>query len=119
MTSEIERFKELGRLTRAGYAELGALQLQLMEAYERKLDPAQLGARIADLGRDIAAWKLEQKVLFRNIASDGAPEPESSRARSFILDRLTAQQGQTARGKQTQKRDSAAKGSKIRKQIVA
>jgi len=70
MNSEIERFRELGRLVRTAQAELTARQFELMDAHERELNPIDLGLRIAHLGRQIAAWKREREILFRRIAGD-------------------------------------------------
>lgn len=114
MNPETERLRELGSLIRAGHAELGTLQLQLMDAHERRFNPALLGVRIADLGREIAAWKREQKILFRHIA----PEPDPSLACSSILEGLPDQLDQTMRVRRTEKRNFAPKGSRTRKQVV-
>ncbi|HUL11115.1 MAG TPA: hypothetical protein VLU73_02960 [Methylococcaceae bacterium] len=118
MSPEIERFREIGGLIRAGHAELRIFPPHLMDAYERRFNPAQLGVRIADLSREIAAWKRKQKALFRHIASDGASETESSLGCMFTLDRLNAQKGQTGRVKRTEKRNSSAIRFSIRKQVV-
>jgi hypothetical protein len=88
MQSKITRYRELGALIRAAQAELGAYQIHLIEAHERALDPTQLGVHIADLGRQIAAWKTEQENLFRHIAGREETALMSSAHCSRFLDRL-------------------------------
>jgi hypothetical protein len=70
MRSQIERYRQLGAMIRAAHSELGALQVHLVEAHERGLDPGELGVRIARLGRQISVWKDEQVNLFRHIAGE-------------------------------------------------
>jgi len=65
MGSESERLKELGQLIRAGYAEVGRLQLLLINAQEHKLDPAELATQIANLGRQVSAWESERRLFNR------------------------------------------------------
>jgi len=48
MSPETERFRELDRLIRTAHAELGTLQLHLIAAHERQLNPAEL-ARLPQL----------------------------------------------------------------------
>ena len=78
-------------MIRATQAELGARQIQLIEAHERNLNPAELGVEIAHLGRKISSWKREQEVLFRKIAGEQESELLPSAMRTFFLDRLNAQ----------------------------
>ena len=91
MSADVKRYRELGNLIRASQTELGARQIQLLEAHERKLNPAELGVEIADLGRKISLWKREQEVLFRQIAGEQESELLPSAMRSFFLDRLNEQ----------------------------
>jgi hypothetical protein len=109
MRPEIERLRELGGLIRAGHAELGRLQLQLMEAYERQFNPAQLGVRIADLGREITAWKHEQKALLGRVALGGASESESIDC-SFCSEPSDLQRDEKDGVKQPKKRTGASGG---------
>ncbi len=87
MSSEIERFRELGRLIRAAQSELATLQLHLIEAHERRLDPVRLGVEIADLGRQVSQWKREQEGLFRQIVGEEETASMSSIQCCRILDR--------------------------------
>lgn len=77
MSFKIDRVQELDRLIRAAHAELGRLQLQLVGAYERALDPGALGADVADLGRKIQVWKREKGVLCRSLAESASLEATS------------------------------------------
>jgi hypothetical protein len=92
MSPENERLTELEYLIRTAHAELGALQCLLINAYERELNPRELGLNIAGLGRQIAVWEQERRLLPRHIPEpaqlETAPEPngdgmsESSRRKS-------------------------------------
>jgi len=119
MSPEIERLRELGSLMRAAHADLGALQIQLPEAHERKLNPAQLGIHIADLGRQISGWRREQKSLSRRISLDGAFEPESSPCCSFILNRLKAEHRRPAGIKQSEEPAAASVSFTRNNSVVA
>lgn len=67
MSSENERLRELDQLIRAGYAEVGRLQLLLINAQERELDPAELAIQIANLGRQVSAWESERRLFNRRV----------------------------------------------------
>lgn len=73
MSSEAERLKELDHLIRTTHAELGALQLHLITAHQRQVNPAQLGVHIANLGRQLSVWKHERRFLCRYIAERSRP----------------------------------------------
>lgn len=88
MNPEIDRFRELGRLIRRARTELSARQTELIEAYERELDPVDLAIHIAQLGRQISLWKREREILFRRIAWDEETVSVSSAVCSLVLDRL-------------------------------
>lgn len=77
MGSEDERLQELDRLIRAAHAELGTLQFLLINAHEREINPAGLGMRIADLGRQISLWERERRLFQRRIAESAQPETDS------------------------------------------
>lgn len=77
MSQEAEMFKEIDSLIRAAYAELGTLQLHLIEAHERELSPTELGIHIADLGRRISTWRRERESLSR---STSAPSKTTTNA---------------------------------------
>lgn len=87
MRSQIEKYRELGALIRTAHAELGTLQFHLIEAHERELNPAELGVHIANLGRQISAWKGEQVSLFRHFVGKETALMSSSDC-SRILERL-------------------------------
>lgn len=63
MHSEIEKSRELDSWIRAAHAELGTLQILLINAHERELNPSELGLHIANLGRQISKWKHERLLL--------------------------------------------------------
>jgi len=67
VSSENERLRELDQLIRAGYAEVGRLQLLLINAQERELDPAELAIQIANLGRQVSAWESERRLFNRRV----------------------------------------------------
>lgn len=67
MSPENERLTELEYLIRTAHAELGTLQCLLINAYERELNPRELGLHIAGLGRQIAVWERERRLLPRHI----------------------------------------------------
>ncbi len=73
MISETERSSELDHLIRTAHAELGTLQICLIAAHERQLNPAELGVRIANLGRRISAWKHERRFLRQCISELSTP----------------------------------------------
>jgi len=68
LISETQRFTELDGLIRGAHAELGALQIHLIEAHKRKLNPAELGFQVANLGQEISAWIDEREFLSRRIS---------------------------------------------------
>jgi hypothetical protein len=78
MSPETETFKELDSLIRAAYAELGKLQLHLIEAHERELSPAELGIHIADLGYRISTWKRERESLSRSLSALSKPTTDTA-----------------------------------------
>lgn len=65
MSIENTRLRELSSLIRTKQIEMEMLQLCLREAHARKLDPAQLGVHIADLGRQLSRWERERAFLLR------------------------------------------------------
>lgn len=77
MSSEAERFRELDRLIRTAHAQLGTLQLHLIAAHERQVNPADLGIHIAELGRQLSAWKHERRFLCRHVAERSMPVVEA------------------------------------------
>lgn len=111
MNPEIERLRELGRLIRVAYAEVGTLQVKLIEAHARELNPAELGVQIANLGQQISAWKREQEALFRLIVLGEAVGSESPLYCSLILDRLNARQRRSLNARQTAQRPAVPTGS--------
>lgn len=78
MNQENNPLRELDSQIRAAYAELGKLQLCLIEAHERELNPAQLGVRIANLGRQIATWKRERQLLSCSPSEFTKPSKEAA-----------------------------------------
>lgn len=100
MSQENSLLRRLDGQIRAAYAELGKLQLHLVEAHERQLNPAQLGVHIANLGRQIAAWKRERQGLscnatemtkpLKEVAPDGGCLNETSSARITVGSRRAA-----------------------------
>lgn len=73
MSSDNERLRELDQLIRAAHAELGTLQFLLINAYERELNPAELGMHIANLGQQMYAWERERRRLPRQISEAVQP----------------------------------------------
>lgn len=67
MSSENDRLTELDQLIRTAHAELGTLQFLLINAHERELNPAELGIRIANLGRQVSQWKSERRQWSRRV----------------------------------------------------
>lgn len=110
MNPDVERIRELGALIRAAHADLGKLQLRLIEAHARQFNPAELGIQIANLGRQMARWKREQETLFRQIVLDGAAESESPVYCSLILDRLNARPHRPQGTRQTDPRAAHSTG---------
>ena len=85
MSIENKRLKELAGLIRTKQIELETLQIFLREAYVRKLDPAELGVSIAELGRQLSGWEREWAFLFRERTEEeqdrgGTLHDRSSRA---------------------------------------
>jgi hypothetical protein len=78
MGSENGRLRELDHLIRAAHAELGTLQFLLINAHERKLNPAELGIRIANLGHHISVWKRERDFFSRHIPESSQPAIDPS-----------------------------------------
>jgi hypothetical protein len=76
MVQQNNLLRELDSQIRAAYAELGTLQLRLVDAHERELNAAQLGVCIANLGRQIAAWKRERQSLSCSASQFSTPAKE-------------------------------------------
>ncbi len=73
MTSGNERRTELEHLIRNAHAQLGTLQCLLINAYERKLNPRELGLHIAGLGHQITVWERERVLLPRYLPEPAQP----------------------------------------------
>ena len=84
MGSENERIGELGHLIRAAHAELGTLQLLLINAYERELNPVELGLHIANLGHQIASWERERRLFVRHFSESAQPAMVPSNNNGFV-----------------------------------
>ena len=84
MGSEDERLRELDHLIRAAHAELGTLQFLLINAHERGINPAELGMRIANLGRQISLWECERRLFQRRIAESVQPETDAPHYRECV-----------------------------------
>lgn len=73
MISENERRTELEHLIRNAHAQLGTLQCLLINAYERELNPRELGLHIAGLGHQITVWERERGLLPRHLPEPAQP----------------------------------------------